>query len=114
MDEEKLADLLASLPQEIRDLVAKYLPAIQTMAADEIFALAEQVIAGKTLEAPRTLAARLHNDELLSELDGLLDELDNANAANAASVTAQKEIATKVMLGLVTFGLTLVAKQVPF
>ena len=109
--EKDFNDIIADLPDVVQELIKKHLPAIQKMTVDEIKALAEYIIAGRSLEAHRAIASKMSDGELLAALDHGIEDTETLNAANTEAIESQKEIATSITLALVTLGLSVIAKK---
>jgi hypothetical protein len=94
---EKIAEMIAKLPVELQILATEHIPALQTMALNEIIAMITALVNGNTVEAYKVIASKMSNDALALEITDLASDVQAANEANAASISKQKNVLIAVL-----------------
>lgn len=94
---DKILELIAKLPAELQPLATEYIPAMQNMALSEILAMITELVNGNTVAAYKVIASKMTNDELLHEINALGNDVQAANALNAASIAKQKNVLIAVL-----------------
>ena len=106
--EEVLQQMLAKVPEALRPAVAKYGPALAAMTVEELWAWIDLLIKGQTRAAWERVAQGLGFEETLVALDESNANLAKLNAANAASLTLQREAILAVLRVLLGAALAMV------
>jgi len=97
-----LDDLIDAVPEQFKEIIMEYGPALLKMAGEEFKKWLQSIIKGNTMEAYRILVSQFDGDEKLDELNSLEDAWQDANEANAESIELQKAAATAIMKALLT------------
>jgi len=98
----KITELLEKLPDDLREIAERYLPAFEGAIDADIKEWVALIVAGDWNPAYRFAIRKMSTDELVAEMNRVNVLLAGLNAANAEIITAQKSMMAEFLLALVT------------
>lgn len=105
---QRLDDLIARAPAELRPLARQYGPTLAAWTAEELWDWIDLLMRGRWQEAHETLLAGMSEGDLLEEFRNLTAELAAANIDQARKRHLLTEAATAVLRGVLVLAVSLV------
>jgi hypothetical protein len=97
-----------SKAQALAPIITTYGPVFAKMTAAEIWEWIALAVRGDPFKAYAAIVAELGNDDLINEWGAINAKWQTANAANAVSVSWQRDAIAALLKGLVTIAASMV------